>query len=50
LVIRAFNSGILGFAPPLCCTDDDIDGILERTRVTLNQTLEDQDVRSAMKG
>jgi adenosylmethionine-8-amino-7-oxononanoate aminotransferase len=50
LVIRAFNSGILGFAPPLCCTDDDIDGILERTRMTLNQTLEDQDVRSAMKG
>ncbi|RWP16041.1 MAG: aspartate aminotransferase family protein [Mesorhizobium sp.] len=50
LVIRAFNSGILGFAPPLCCTDDDVDGILERTRMTLDQTLEDQDVRSAMKG
>ncbi|QIA23549.1 aspartate aminotransferase family protein [Mesorhizobium sp. AA22] len=49
LVIRAFNSGILGFAPPLCCTEDDIDGILERTRMTLDQTLEDQDVRSAMK-
>ena len=49
LVIRAFNSGILGFAPPLCCTDDDIDRILERTRMTLDQTLEDQDVRSAMK-
>ncbi|MER8400040.1 aspartate aminotransferase family protein [Mesorhizobium sp. M1348] len=50
LVIRAFNSGILGYAPPLCCTDDDIDGILERTRMTLDQTLEDKDVRSAMKG
>lgn len=50
LVIRAFNSGILGFAPPLCCTDDDIDGILERTRMTLDQTLEDKDVRAAMKG
>jgi putrescine---pyruvate transaminase len=50
LVIRAFNSGILGFAPPLCCTEDDIDGILERTRMTLDQTLEDKDVRSAMKG
>lgn len=49
LVIRAFNSGILGFAPPLCCTDDDIDGILERTRMTLDQTLEDKDVRAAMK-
>ncbi|MER9882439.1 aspartate aminotransferase family protein [Mesorhizobium sp. M0118] len=50
LVIRAFNSGILGYAPPLCCSDDDIDGILERTRMTLDQTLEDKDVRSAMKG
>ncbi|MBZ9992864.1 aspartate aminotransferase family protein [Mesorhizobium sp. BH1-1-4] len=50
LVIRAFNSGILGFAPPLCCTDDDIDGILERTRMTLDQTLEDKDVREAMQG
>ncbi|MER8578374.1 aspartate aminotransferase family protein [Mesorhizobium sp. M1423] len=50
LVIRSFNSGILGFAPPLCCTDDDIDGILERTRMTLDQTLEDRDVRAAMKG
>ncbi|MER9263411.1 aspartate aminotransferase family protein [Mesorhizobium sp. M0410] len=50
LVIRAFNSGILGFAPPLCCTEDDIDEILERTRMTLDQTLEDKDVRAAMKG
>ncbi|MER9872421.1 aspartate aminotransferase family protein [Mesorhizobium sp. M0195] len=50
LVIRAFNSGILGFAPPLCCTEDDIDGIVERTRMTLDQTLEDKDVRAAMKG
>jgi adenosylmethionine-8-amino-7-oxononanoate aminotransferase len=50
LVIRAFNSGILGYAPPLCCTEDDIDGILERTRMTLDQTLEDKDVRAAMKG
>lgn len=50
LVIRAFNSGILGYAPPLCCTDEDIDGIIERTRLTLDQTLEDKDVRAAMRG
>ncbi|CAH2405282.1 aspartate aminotransferase family protein [Mesorhizobium escarrei] len=49
LVVRAFNSGILGYAPPLCCTEDDIDGILERTRMTLDQTLEDKDVRASMK-
>ena len=50
LVIRAFANGVLGYAPPLCCTEDDIDGIIERTRMTLDQTLEDRDVRAAMKG
>ena len=48
LVIRAFANGALGYAPPLCCTDDEIDGIIERTAKTLDQTLEDQDVRAAM--
>lgn len=48
LVIRAFANGILGYAPPLCCTEADIDDILERTRLTLDQTLADPDVRAAM--
>jgi putrescine aminotransferase len=48
LVIRAFNNGILGYAPPLCCTAAEIDALVERTRLTLDQTLEDPDVRSAM--
>lgn len=49
LVIRAFANGVLGYAPPLCCTDDEIDAIIERTEKTLNQTLEDPDVRKAVK-
>jgi adenosylmethionine-8-amino-7-oxononanoate aminotransferase len=49
LVIRAFPTGVLGYAPPLCCTDDDIDAILERTALTLDQTLEDPDVRRALR-
>ncbi|WP_298376261.1 aspartate aminotransferase family protein [Azospirillum sp.] len=49
LVIRAFPTGVLGYAPPLCCTDDDIDAILERTARTLDQTLEDPDVRRALR-
>lgn len=49
LVIRAFANGVLGYAPPLCCTDEDIDQIIESTRKTLDQTLEDQDVRAAIK-
>ncbi len=48
LVIRAFGNGVLGYAPPLCCTESEIDAIIERTRVTLDQTLEDPDVRAAM--
>ncbi|NTF34006.1 aspartate aminotransferase family protein [Rhizobium skierniewicense] len=48
LVIRAFGNGVLGYAPPLCCTESEIDAIVARTRMTLDQTLEDPDVRSAM--
>ena len=49
LIIRAFANGVVGYAPPLCCTDDDIDDILERTVRTLDATLEDADVRRAMR-
>ena len=48
LIIRAFGNGVLGYAPPLCCTEAEIDAIIERTRITLDQTLEDPDVRAAM--
>ncbi|SEH98327.1 Adenosylmethionine-8-amino-7-oxononanoate aminotransferase [Rhizobium tibeticum] len=47
LVIRAFANGVLGYAPPLCCTESDIDAIVERTRRTLDETLADTDVRRA---
>ncbi len=48
LVIRAFPQGVLGYAPPLCCTDADIDAIVDRTRKTLDETLQDPDIRKAM--
>ncbi|TQI76795.1 adenosylmethionine-8-amino-7-oxononanoate aminotransferase [Bosea sp. AK1] len=48
LVIRAFGNGVLGYAPPLCCTDSEIDAIVERTRATLDETLADSDVRAVM--
>lgn len=50
LIVRAFPQGVLGYAPPLCCTEQEIDGIVERTRLTLDQTLEDAEVRAAMRG
>jgi len=48
LVIRAFANGVVGYAPPLCCTDGEIDAIVARTRLTLDQTLADPEVRAAM--
>ena len=49
LVIRAFANGVLGYAPPLCCSDAEIDAIVARTRTTLDETLKDPDVRQAVK-
>ncbi|MBY5813627.1 aspartate aminotransferase family protein [Rhizobium leguminosarum] len=49
LVIRAFGNGAIGYAPPLCCTATEIDAIVERTRITLDETLEDPDVRRALQ-
>ncbi|TIW65498.1 MAG: aspartate aminotransferase family protein, partial [Mesorhizobium sp.] len=46
--VRAFPQGVLGYAPPLCCTDAEIDAVVAATRKTLDQTLADKDVRQAM--
>ncbi|MBC2775280.1 aspartate aminotransferase family protein [Rhizobium sp. AQ_MP] len=48
LIIRAFPQGVLGYAPPLCCTESEIDAIIEKTRKTLDETLDDPDVRAHM--
>ena len=48
LIVRAFANGALGYAPPLCCTAEEIDQIVDRTRMVLDATLEDPDVRAAM--
>jgi adenosylmethionine-8-amino-7-oxononanoate aminotransferase len=47
LIIRAFADGTLGFAPPLCCTQDDITLLLERTRKTLDDLLAVSEIRKA---
>lgn len=48
LVIRAFPQGVFGYAPPLCCTADEIDAIVERTRKVLDLTLEDPEIRAVL--
>lgn len=50
LIVRAFAQGILGFAPPLCCTDAEIDEIIDRTRRVLDLTLEDPEIREVLRG
>jgi adenosylmethionine-8-amino-7-oxononanoate aminotransferase len=49
LIIRAFADGVLAFAPPLCCTAEEVDLILERTEKTLDDVLEFSDIRSALR-
>ena len=44
LIVRAFANGALGFAPPLCCTKDDIAELLARTRLLLDAILDDPDI------
>jgi putrescine---pyruvate transaminase len=48
LIFRAFADDIIGFAPPLCCTEDDIDILVERTRKTLDDILADPEIRNAI--
>lgn len=49
LVIRSFAQGVFGYAPPLCCTADEIDAIVERTRTVLDLTLEDPEIRAVLR-
>lgn len=48
LIFRAFGDGTVGFAPPLCCSQDDIDVLLERFRKTLDDVLAMKEVRDAL--
>jgi putrescine aminotransferase len=48
LIFRAFADGTIGFAPPLCCTQGDIDILIERFGRTLDMVLNDKDIRNAL--
>ena len=50
LIIRSFAQGVFGYAPPLCCTDEEINQIVARTRRVLDLTLEDPEIRAVMTG
>lgn len=49
LIVRSFAQGIFGYAPPLCCTDSEIDQIIERTQKVLDLTLDDPEIREVLR-
>ncbi|MGV7246669.1 aminotransferase class III-fold pyridoxal phosphate-dependent enzyme [Caballeronia sp. M23-90] len=49
LVFRAFGDNILGFAPALSFTDSDFDQMFERLAKTLDDVLNEADMRAALK-
>ena len=49
VIYRAFGDNIIGLAPALCASDDEIDMIFTRIRRTLDDLLAEPDVRAAVK-
>lgn len=47
VIFRAFSDDIAGFAPPLCCSEGDIDTIIERFREVLDDLLLVNEIRKA---
>jgi len=48
VIFRAFADNIIGLAPALCCSDDEMDMIFGRIGRTLDDLLEMPDIRAAM--
>ena len=48
VIFRAFSDGAVGLAPALCCSDAEMDMIFDRIWKTLDDLLEQPDIRQAM--
>ena len=48
IVFRAFNDGILGFAPALCFTEVEFDFLFERLTLSLDTLSEETDILEHM--
>jgi len=48
VIFRAFGDGMIGLAPALCCSEGEMDEIFLRTRKTLDDVLEEPEVRAAV--
>jgi adenosylmethionine-8-amino-7-oxononanoate aminotransferase len=49
VIFRAFGDNILGFAPALCYTQNEVELMIDRVRKTLDDILDQQDVRAALR-
>jgi adenosylmethionine-8-amino-7-oxononanoate aminotransferase len=49
VIVRAFADGTIGLAPALCCSADEMDIIFERIAATLDDLLNQADIRAAMR-
>jgi adenosylmethionine-8-amino-7-oxononanoate aminotransferase len=48
VIARCFANAVIGFAPALTCTDEEMDTIFDRVQLTLDQLLEQADIRAAI--
>jgi adenosylmethionine-8-amino-7-oxononanoate aminotransferase len=48
VIFRAFGDGTIGLAPALCCTASEMEMIFDRIATTLDDLLEQADIRAAM--
>jgi adenosylmethionine-8-amino-7-oxononanoate aminotransferase len=49
IIFRAFGDGTIGLAPALCCNHEEMELLLARLRRTLDQVLDEPEVRSALR-
>jgi len=49
VIFRAFGDNIIGLAPALCASDGEMDEIFRRIRKTLDDLLEEADIRAVLR-
>jgi putrescine---pyruvate transaminase len=49
VIVRCFANAVIGFAPALCCSEAEMDLIFERIGCSLDQLLEQPDIRAALR-
>ncbi|RJF82375.1 aspartate aminotransferase family protein [Azospirillum cavernae] len=48
IIFRAFGDGVIGLAPALCCNHEEMDLLLARLALTLDQVLDEPEVRRSL--